>query len=145
VSVEDPEKVGEGLQAYVNYTIKTKKNDELVNTVRRYSDFLWLHTNLTERFLDILIPPLPEKGLINRFSPEFVEYRRKELERFMKRVLNHPTLKDDETLRLFLEATDNELIEYKDKLDAEKKKKKETIFSIWYQTLLPKLQIKLIV
>jgi len=64
----------------------------------------------------------------------------------MKRVLNHPTLKDDETLRLFLEATDNELIEYKDKLDAEKKKKKkETIFSIWYQTLLPKLQIKLIV
>jgi len=89
---------------------------------------LWLHKDLSERIKDILIPPIPEKGLINRFSPEFVEYRRKELERFMKRIICHPTLKDDETLNLFLGSSEEEWPKFKDRLESEKKKEKRKHF-----------------
>jgi len=89
----------------------------------------YIKKNLSERFKDILIPPIPEKGLINRFSPEFVEYRRKELERFMKRITNHHTLKEDEALITFIEASDVEFMQYKERIEAEKKGKKGTTVS----------------
>jgi len=115
-AVTNPEKVENGVIVYMVYTVKTKNADGTeASTVRRYSDFDWLRDQLKEEYRHILIPPLPEKGLINRFSAEFVEYRRKELERFMKRVLNHPILKDSKSIPLFLHSTDAELQGYRSK------------------------------
>ncbi len=45
--VREPEKVGDGMNAYVTYKVHTKgENDKIIVSVRRYSDFLWLHDRL---------------------------------------------------------------------------------------------------
>ena len=46
----------------------------------------------------------------DRFSPEFIEHRRKELERFLRRSANHPTLQHSEHLKAFLELSDEVII-----------------------------------
>jgi len=74
--------------------------------IRRYSDFDWLHDILKSEYKHLIIPPLPEKAIFDRFSPEFVEYRRKELERFLKRTLAHPDLSLVPALRTFLTANE---------------------------------------
>jgi len=116
--VAKPEKVGEGMNAYVTYKISTKDLDgNTVTAVRRYSDFDWLHDSLKYEYKHLIIPPLPEKAIFDRFSPEFVEYRRKELERFLKRTLAHPELKQSNSLRIFLTASESAM-------DAERSKPK---------------------
>jgi sorting nexin-1/2 len=106
--VSKPEKVGEGMNAYVTYKISTKDLDgNTVTVVRRYSDFDWIHDVLKSEYRHVIIPPLPEKAIFDRFSPEFVEYRRKELERFLKRTLAHPELKHSPSLRTFLTASES--------------------------------------
>jgi hypothetical protein len=78
---------------------------------RRYSDFIWLQDQLIAHHKGIVIPPLPDKALLqtnkisgNRFEQNFVEYRRKELQRFLTRVSEHPTLCTSKYLQLFLES-----------------------------------------
>jgi hypothetical protein len=46
---------------------------------RRYSDFDWLYNELTREFPGAIIPPLPEKQTVGRFSSEFIESRRRSL------------------------------------------------------------------
>ena len=53
-----------------------------------------------------IIPPLPEKQAVSRFSPDFVEDRRRALERFLRRVIIHPELLDAQCLLTFLRADD---------------------------------------
>lgn len=52
--------------------------------------------------------PLPEKfvmkGVVDRFSEEFVETRRKALDKFLKRVADHPVLSFNEHFSVFLSA-----------------------------------------
>lgn len=60
-------------------------------------------------FLLFLSPkPLPEKfvmkGVVDRFSEEFVETRRKALDKFLKRVADHPVLSFNEHFNAFLSA-----------------------------------------
>jgi len=105
--VSKPEKVGEGMNAYVLYNITTKdKVGSNLTSSRRYSDFDWLHEMLKLEYKHLIIPPLPEKTIFDRFSPEFVEYRRKELERFLKRTLVNPELSQSPSLRTFLTANE---------------------------------------
>jgi len=95
------------MNAYVIYTITTKdKNGDNLSAIRRYSDFDWLHDILKMEYKHLIIPPLPEKAIFDRFSPEFVEYRRKELERFLKRTLAHPEISQATALRIFLTANE---------------------------------------
>ncbi|KAJ8423345.1 hypothetical protein Cgig2_022518 [Carnegiea gigantea] len=63
--------------------------------VRRYSDFVWLHDRLFERYKGIFIPPLPEKSATEkfRFSAEFIEMRP-----------SHHEVRQSDDLRLFLQA-----------------------------------------
>lgn len=74
--------------------------------LRRYSDFLWLHERLQEERAGAIVPPIPEKQPVGRFSPAFVEARRRELERFLRRVAVHPELQDSACLDTFLRADD---------------------------------------
>ncbi|KAK8843408.1 hypothetical protein IAR55_007065 [Kwoniella newhampshirensis] len=67
---------------------------------RRYSDFVWLLDTLLKRYPFRLLPALPPK----RIGPDaiFLETRRKGLRRFINFVVNHPVMKDDGALNVFL-------------------------------------------
>lgn len=54
------------------------------------------------------VQPLPEKfvmkGVVDRFSEDFVETRMKALDKFLKRVADHPVLSFNPHLNAFLTA-----------------------------------------
>nr|GMD89845.1 sorting nexin 1 [Ipomoea batatas] len=111
ISVTDPAKMGNGVQAYISYKVTTKSNlpdfqgqEKIV--IRRYSDFVWLHDHLFEKYKGIFIPPLPEKSTVEkfRFSAEFIEMRCRALDVFINRIASHHELQKSEDLRIFLEA-----------------------------------------
>lgn len=111
VSVTDPVKLGNGVQAYISYRVITKTNfpeyqgpEKIV--IRRYSDFVWLRDRLFEKCKGIFIPPLPEKSAVEkfRFSAEFIEMRRQALDVFVNRIASHHELRQSEDLRTFLQA-----------------------------------------
>ncbi|XP_048321018.1 sorting nexin 1 isoform X3 [Ziziphus jujuba] len=117
VSVTDPVKLGNGVQAYISYRVITKTNfpeyqgpEKIV--IRRYSDFVWLRDRLFEKYKGIFIPPLPEKSAVEkfRFSAEFIEMRRQALDIFVNRIASHQELQQSEDLRTFLQA-DEEMME----------------------------------
>lgn len=81
------------------YKIQTSKRPgESVN--RRYNDFAWLLDVLHKRYPFRLLPNLPPK----RISPDgnFLEHRRRTLQRLLTFVVNHPVLKSDGALGVFL-------------------------------------------
>lgn len=70
----------------------------MTQRIRRYSDFDWLRGRLLKEYPNHFIAPLPGKTFINRFGPpEWLEDRRKELDLFIRRLLNN---------RIFSESTD---------------------------------------
>ncbi|KDQ07407.1 hypothetical protein BOTBODRAFT_180691 [Botryobasidium botryosum FD-172 SS1] len=69
---------------------------------RRFSHFNFLHTALLRRLPGIALPPLPEKQYAGRFSDDFVEARRGDLERWINRVVRHPVARYAEVLVFFL-------------------------------------------
>uniref|UniRef100_A0A669P5Q4 Sorting nexin-1 n=1 Tax=Phasianus colchicus TaxID=9054 RepID=A0A669P5Q4_PHACC len=82
---------------------------------RRFSDFLGLYEKLLEKHAQngFIVPPPPEKSLIgmtkvkvgkeDSSSAEFLEKRRAALERYLQRVVSHPTMLQDPDVREFLE------------------------------------------
>ncbi|KAL3532118.1 hypothetical protein ACH5RR_005639 [Cinchona calisaya] len=111
VSVTDPAKMGNGVQAYISYKVIAKTNfpeyqgpEKIV--IRRYSDFVWLRDRLFEKNKGIFIPPLPEKSTVEkfRFTAEFIEMRRQALYVFVNRIASHRMLQQSEDLRIFLQA-----------------------------------------
>jgi sorting nexin-1/2 len=74
--------------------------------LRRYSDFYWLYERLHTERSGAIVPPIPDKQPVGRFSPAFVEDRRQQLERFLRRVAVHPELADAPSLDTFLRADD---------------------------------------
>ncbi|XP_076911822.1 sorting nexin 1-like [Bidens hawaiensis] len=132
VSVTDPAKMGNGVQAYISYKVITKTNfpeyqgsEKIV--IRRYSDFLWLYDRLFEKYKGNFIPPLPEKNTVEkfRFSAEFIEMRRQALDTFVNRVASHHQLQQSDDLRIFLEA-DEQTMERARSQDTGIFKKKQT-------------------
>ncbi|XP_024527007.1 sorting nexin 1 isoform X1 [Selaginella moellendorffii] len=114
ISVTDPVKLGNNVQAYISYRVSTKTNMQEYRglekiVIRRYSDFVWLHERLTERYKGIIIPPLPEKSAVEkfRFSAEFIEVRRRALDVFLNRIAAHPILRQSDDLKSFLQADED--------------------------------------
>jgi sorting nexin-1/2 len=112
ISVSDPVKQGEGLNAFVSYKIHTKVwgdaaraqfDFDQFTVVRRFSDFVWLREQLEIQFPGIIIPPLPEKMMLGRFSDEYVDYRRRALEKFLRRIAAHSMLRESGYFKTFLE------------------------------------------
>lgn len=120
IKVSSPEKVGDGMSAYMTYTVSTTttmpqfKSPEC-SVRRRFSDFLGLHQRLTDKHIanGRIIPPAPEKSLMGmtkvKFSKSeennafFLERRRAALERYLNRIADHPVLRKDEEYKEFLE------------------------------------------
>jgi sorting nexin-1/2 len=120
ITVAQPEKVGDGMNAYMTYLVTTKTSlpsfkESEVYVRRRFSDFLGLYYRLAEKYMCLgrIVPPAPEKSLTGmtkvKFSKSeesqafFIERRRANLERFLNRLASHPVLKKEEDFRNFLE------------------------------------------
>lgn len=76
---------------------------------RRFSDFVWLHDCLMTRYPFRLVPNLPPKritlsGHSLSTDANFLETRRRGLQRFMNFAINHPILKTDGLVLTFLET-----------------------------------------
>ncbi|XP_030624882.1 sorting nexin-30 [Chanos chanos] len=115
VTVDDPKKHVSTMETYITYRVSTKTTRTEFDLPeysvrRRYQDFDWLRNKLEESQPTHIIPPLPEKfvmkGVVDRFSEEFVETRRKALDKFLKRIADHPVLSFNEHLNAFLSAKD---------------------------------------
>ncbi|TXT06241.1 uncharacterized protein COLE_05572 [Cutaneotrichosporon oleaginosum] len=90
-----PQKEGWFLQKY-----RVSSDKRAGALLRRYSDFVWLHTTLLQRYPFRLLPALPPK----RMNPDaaFLETRRKGLQRFINALVNHPVMRDDGALNVFM-------------------------------------------
>jgi sorting nexin-9/18/33 len=80
-----------------------------VTVLRRFSHFVVLHTALTRRLPGIALPPLPEKQYAGRFSTDFVEARRGDLERYINKIVRHPVARYAEILTFFLSCESDEV------------------------------------
>ncbi|XP_027881133.1 sorting nexin-30 isoform X2 [Xiphophorus couchianus] len=115
VTVDDPKKHVSTMETYITYRVSTKTTRiefdlPEYSVRRRYQDFDWLRIKLEDSQPTHLVPPLPEKfvmkGVVDRFSEEFVDTRMKALDKFLKRVADHPVLSFNPHLNAFLTAKD---------------------------------------
>ncbi|RKP12700.1 hypothetical protein BJ684DRAFT_16841 [Piptocephalis cylindrospora] len=109
VYVHDPErrtKMG-GMQEYTIFHLTSEFTEDVQVTVeRRFSQFTWLHSRLATKFSALILPSLPEKQFSGRFNEEFIERRRRALERYINRVARHPIIRYSEILTHFLSCDD---------------------------------------
>ncbi|XP_072166940.1 uncharacterized protein [Diadema setosum] len=125
ITITEPQKMGDGMSAYMAYKVTTKTNDPSFKgkemcVTRRFSDFLGLHQKLVEKHTckGRIVPPAPEKSVVGMTkvkmsksqeqtnSMEFIGKRRAALERFLNRTAAHPILYTDSDFREFLEKDD---------------------------------------
>ena len=131
ISVTDPMTEGGWGRRYTTFLIRTEK----FSVRRRYSDFVWLRSNLEGTFVGMCIPPLPEKNM-NMFannSKEFVEIRRVGLQLFLDALSANSFLANSPALNDFLS------IQKGSKWDARKKENQEKesdIEVLWRKTTL---------
>jgi len=92
-----PEKQGHMLNRYLVYQIQS---DRGAPVTRRYSEFLFLYDCLLRRYPFRIITGLPPKRI--GADEAFLEQRRKGLARFINFVANHPVLKEDGLVSVFL-------------------------------------------
>jgi len=111
ITVGNPEKQQTPMESYITYEVRTE-TDRVEYSIqqstirRRYQDFVWLKTKFEENHPGTIIPPLPEKqavkGVLDRFSVEFVTRRCQGLNHFLSRVSQHPKLNRSKALKTFL-------------------------------------------
>ncbi|XP_067932075.1 sorting nexin-2-like isoform X2 [Watersipora subatra] len=119
ITVTNPTKVGDGMNAYMVYQVNTLTNipafgKSQFSVKRRFSDFLGLHDKLIAKHKanGVIVPKAPEKSTMGMAkvkmskeessSQDFVEKRRAALERYMNRTVAHPTLRMDPDVRDYL-------------------------------------------
>ncbi|CAO3676852.1 unnamed protein product [Rhizopus stolonifer] len=84
---------------HMNYWVQSNQRESSVR--RRFSDFYWFWNILMKRYPFRLIPLLPPKKFSGRDNV-FMEQRCQGLSRFINCVVQHPVLKNDEIVILFL-------------------------------------------
>uniref|UniRef100_A0A0M3JYQ5 PX domain-containing protein n=1 Tax=Anisakis simplex TaxID=6269 RepID=A0A0M3JYQ5_ANISI len=122
IIINQYEKKGDGINAYLVYRIVTTTENVLgyanreYEVWRRFSDFLGLHEKLMEKHFQkgILVPAAPEKSIAaftktkmnsgpdEQINKEFAERRSRALQRFCMRIARHPRLVSDCDFRDFL-------------------------------------------
>ncbi|GBB92078.1 hypothetical protein RclHR1_01960028 [Rhizophagus clarus] len=109
VIVHNPEKrvkLG-GVSEYTIFHVSSLfANGAQVTVERRFSQFEWLYNRLSAKFGAFVLPALPEKQYSGRFNEEFIERRRRALERFINRLARHPVIRYSDLLTHFLSCED---------------------------------------
>ncbi|KDE03810.1 hypothetical protein MVLG_05750 [Microbotryum lychnidis-dioicae p1A1 Lamole] len=110
-------------EAFVSYLVSAKTElpsftSKSPSARRRYTDFVFMRDLLTKDYPAAIVPPLPEKHRMeyvvgDRFSPEFIERRRVDLQRFVERLSRHPKLSQTDTFRAFLESSEWNVFKHK--------------------------------
>ena len=126
----------------VSSPVTTASGTSSVTVVRRYNDFTWFHSVLSAQYPGVIMPPLPEKQtgaafkycilyiinsyymyaymIVGRFSSEFVESRRRALEKYLDRISKHPELSTSEHYFTFLQTDDATLARLKEDFKSSK-------------------------
>ncbi|KAK7881844.1 hypothetical protein WMY93_030253 [Mugilogobius chulae] len=115
ISVDNPESHVTAIETFIMYRVLTRTtrpdfDSSEVEVMRRYQEFSWLRSKLEESHPTLIIPPLPEKfvvkGMVERFSEDFIETRKRALHRFLQKISVHPVLSHSPHLKAFLTAQD---------------------------------------
>jgi sorting nexin-1/2 len=104
IQVTDPATHADSMQVqqWVTYTVSSDAG----SVSRRYSDFTWLSDILNISIPGCIIPALPPKQQLGRFVNEFIQARRRGLERYLHRLAEHPDLSQSDFLKSFMTADD---------------------------------------
>lgn len=98
--------------AHTSYQIstsfyRTEEDNEagstpVISVDRRYSHFSLLYSLLISRYPVLSIDVLPSNAYAGRFKPQFIEARRRDLQRWLSGIVRHPVLSRSEELKGFL-------------------------------------------
>eukprot|EP00039_Didymoeca_costata_P018655 m.334425 g.334425 ORF g.334425 m.334425 type:complete len:506 (+) comp17350_c0_seq1:223-1740(+) len=119
VSVTKAERIGEGMSSYIVYQIVAKtslpsyKSPDM-SVARRFTDFFNLQRMLSTKYPGIIVPACPPKDAVGtgvvkfksagtELTP-FIERRQHALQRFLRRLVVHPSIVDDELVHQFFET-----------------------------------------
>jgi sorting nexin-1/2 len=95
---------------------------------------VWLCEDLCRLYPGTIIPTLPEKQTMGRMKPEFVEARRRALEKFLTRITDHHELGHSPAYIKFLQADEAAFQEAKESTKAAKTKMSEKARSWFHNT-----------
>ncbi|KAH9611176.1 hypothetical protein KSS87_001331 [Heliosperma pusillum] len=120
ITVSNPQKEVElssnsivpGGNSYVTYLVTTKTNmsgfgGAQVTVRRRFKDFMTLADRLAEAYRGFFIPPRPDKSVVESQvmqKQEFVEQRCVALEKYLRKLGEHPVIRKSDELRVFLQV-----------------------------------------
>ncbi|CAM4772641.1 unnamed protein product [Rotaria magnacalcarata] len=130
--IEEPSKVSKlaGAKSFMEYKIHTEISGNRF-VARRYKHFDWFHTQLTNKFRFICIPPLPGKQITGRFEQEFVAERRRQLEMWLNRICRHPVLSASFAVQHFVSCERTEANDKEWKAGKRKIEKDESKDALW--------------
>lgn len=98
---------GGTMKSFVTYQVdSTTATGEKWHVVRRYSDYVWLRAHLVADHPGVVVPALPGKTLVPLFTDEFLDFRMRELSKFLNKVVSHGVLSKNPKVVTFLQ--DNE-------------------------------------
>ncbi|KAM6578358.1 hypothetical protein CsatB_030195 [Cannabis sativa] len=119
ITVSNPQKEQEtsnslvpGGNTYVTYLISTRTNlpdfgGSEFSVRRRFRDVVTLSDRLAESYRGFFVPPRPDKSVVESQvmqKQEFVEQRRVALEKYLRRLAEHPVIKKSDELKVFLQV-----------------------------------------
>jgi len=90
-------------------TTMTSYNRPENSVRRRFRDFVDLSNLLNENYRGYFVPPRPHRSWYQGkflMKPKFIEERRVLLERYLRALASHPTIRDSSELRVFLETSE---------------------------------------
>ncbi|XP_071438850.1 sorting nexin-3-like [Hetaerina americana] len=112
VSVVDPVSFSSPYRSsHTTFNIRIKTNHpafslQYSEVRRRFSEFKWLRHVLQRHHPERNPPILPSRGMLvwNRFTQEFLESRRADLETFINRIISIPVYLGEKALHLFIQT-----------------------------------------
>jgi hypothetical protein len=92
----------EGMRNFTMYTVECNLIKNIV--YKRFSDFDSLRSKLLERWPGIYIPNIPKKKMTGNLDTALIEMRCKQLDSFVKKIIQMPYLLNSPEVRLFLNS-----------------------------------------
>lgn len=107
-----------GLRHFTAYSLTCSLSG--IQVSRRYKHFDWLHEQLSNKYILISIPPLPEKQVAGYFwnyninlhphlglyEEDLIQHRKNILQLWANKICRHPVLSQSEVWKHFITCTD---------------------------------------